>query len=149
MTTSRLSDDERQRRWRSYIEREGLASLMNDTKWRQLVFTLEAHWDCPRWRVKRLTAAEPDIYHGDYEPHLYGMEWRSVEWLDLDPIVTVSEGKLFPKHVVANHTPAIEKALRSVYAPFSHEGDLIRVWGYARPGKFPSIESRAEPKAGG
>lgn len=149
MTTSRLSEDEQHRRWRSFIEREGLASLMNDTKWRNLVFALEHHWEGPRWRVKRLTAAEPDPFHGAYEPHLYGMDWRGVEWLDLDPTVTGSKGKLLPERVIANHTPAIVRVLRSVHAPYSREGDLIRVWGYARPGKFPNLEPRAQPGSRG
>jgi hypothetical protein len=114
---------------RRYVHREQLASVMNDTKWQELVDAMRAIADgTPMHRIKDVLGPDPDNEPRDGEWYYHLWPYYSIEWIDINPICW----KPFGPQV--DQTGAIVSALRERNIPFSIEGRYIRVWGYTRPG---------------
>jgi hypothetical protein len=108
-------------RTRRFVQREGLWSVMNDTKWEELVSAMRSLADfTPRYRQKHVRSPEPASWDREWFYHL--RPFSVVEWVDIDP---------------GPHVAKIEKTLREIHVPFSREGPYLRVWGYVRPGTSP------------
>jgi hypothetical protein len=101
---------------RSKAETEGFASLMNDTKWRELCFAFAAFEKKPAWRTRDLLNGHISDWDFEWYHHV-GPHYCSIEWLEIDP-------KECPKE-------KITEVLRTVGAPFEN-GARIKVLGYKR-----------------
>lgn len=133
MTREQEEDD---LRFIRYLERENLASLMNNTKWRELIAAIQgvARYR-PRFRVKCVREGEPaaDSWDGSFPLHV--PTFRHIEWLELDPIMRTRRGAIVPDLTEDFSTP-IEVALAMAGVPFERVGSAIRIVGYFRPAKI-------------
>jgi hypothetical protein len=116
------------------IQRDQLVSWMSDTKWRELIGAL------PKAQIGRFRALSiGDREPGAWQPGPLWPEhlpwWSMIEWLELDPRTRPA-----PQAAVRDHTAAVEEVLRDVRAPFTREQDLLRLWGYTRPGRTPEFQ---------
>lgn len=134
-----LSDDER-RRHLALVEREQLASVMNDTTWEELTAAMGALQPLPDWRCKEISAPGPGDWDAEWYYHL--RPFHTIEWLEI--------GFVRPKRTPGRYAPApltpSERAagearvcatLSALGVPFSLENGLVRVWGYTGPGAQP------------
>lgn len=113
-------------KWRRYVEREGLVSVMNATKWRE---TTEAMMHMgggpPGFRIKDILGADPDPKNWwDHEWYYHCRPWETIEWLEIQPDVRMDE---------------IISILKETGVPMSMEGDRLRIWGWLRPGFSPNF----------
>ena len=126
MGANQMEDVDRTRR---HVEREGLCSLMNDTKWEELVEAMRSVPGFnPRFSQKHVRSSEPANWDGEWFYHL--RPFSVVEWVDIDPF----DRSCNPP---TDHTTEIEETLRKILVPFSREGAMLRIWGYVRPGSSP------------
>lgn len=127
MTEDQETDDQRLAR---YLERENLASLMNDTKWREVIDAIQGiERYVPRFRVKCVKdAQEParDRWDGSFPLHV--PTFRHIEWLEFDPMVRT---RIPPE----DFTERLELALAAIGVPVERVGGAIRLIGYWRPAK--------------
>jgi hypothetical protein len=127
-------------RLRRYIQREQLASVMNDTKWRELrALMLEAASFSPRYRVKCLQEPSPPETAWDKDWRYHLPTFKTIEWLDIDPVQSDRKGRLVPA-VQVDRTAELEALLGSRSIPFEHEGGFLRVYGYRRKARTPRPE---------
>jgi len=97
-------------------EKEGLASLMNDTKWRELCFAFAAFEKKPAWRTRDLLNGHVSQWDSEWFHHV-GPDYCTIEWLEIDPRDCPGE--------------EIKAVLLKVGAP--HEiGDFFKVVGYKK-----------------
>ena len=118
-----------------YIVREQLVSVMNNTKWEKLRdLILELPGRKPRYRLKCLRADDGRAccWDGDWYYHL--PTYKSIEWLDIDPIIRHRQGRLL-NDKKTDCSQQLCDLLKKKHVPFSLEGKYIRVWGYQRPGQ--------------
>jgi hypothetical protein len=133
------SDDER-RRHLALLEREQLASVMNDTRWEKLAGAMQAFDPLPDWRCKDISADGPGPWDAEWCYHIrpfHTIEWLEIGFVHPKPAAGATSAQL----TIAARTDA-EKRLRAQLSalgvPYSIEGGLVRVWGYTRPGTQPS-----------
>jgi hypothetical protein len=137
---STKEQDKDKARLRSYIEREQLSGVLNDTKW-QLLFeslrAIEGKLDFLRRDVRDSDISEPrwdsDIYH------VFGC-WENIEWLCIRAKLSFPQGALLPPKI-ENFTNELIDAVKKIGIPYSKTEDGIKVWGYLRPGVGPEWES--------
>ena len=107
----------------SYLEREKIVSVLNDTKWQKL-------FDCLKttdnyyldFRRKDLNSSESPNWNGDlYE--VFGM-WQIIEWMEI--------------RTDRAHLPELNLAVKNSGVPYSKNNDILKVWGYLRPGVSPN-----------
>ena len=119
-------------RLRRYIEKQQLASVMNDTKWRELRQAMIEREHKPRFRLQCLLAppTDPERWDGEWYYHLPTFVW--IEWLDIDPI-----------HRPSNHlsrkdwvdlTGELLLLLETHSIPFEMQSPFIRIHEYRRTG---------------
>jgi hypothetical protein len=136
---SLLSRDER-RRHLALVDREQLASVMNQTKWAERAATMQGLCPLPDWRCKEIAASEPGRWDAEWYYHV--RPFHTIEWLEI--------GFVHPKSAPGRHAPApltpaeragaearLRETLSALGVPFSLENSLVRVWGYTRPGAQP------------
>ena len=124
----------------AHLQREGMVSLMNDTKWRELATRLEAvaRGELPV-RVKFVLDEAPfGFAPQDWDWFKRG-DAEVVEWIEIDPIVATFRGRRVPDHL-EDFTAEVVDALRSVGVPYSSEGRGFTVWAHVRPGAQPRFE---------
>lgn len=130
MTPEQKKNDERLRR---YIEREQLYPVMNNTKWQETVDVLLSIKEfAVRFQVKCLRAAEPstNYWDGSFPEHI-PYPYKTIEWLNIDPIVKLHRGRLIAPET-RDFTKEVERALESKNIPFVRKKDVIRIYGYTR-----------------
>jgi len=136
-----VTEDQRvaRSRLKRHIQREGLVSAMNDTKWRRLFDALEPIQGFLDFRRKDVREEEPDAdcWCGDLYMMFGGEE--SIEWLDIRGILSVRRGALLASKT-EDKAEALVEAVRSAGVAFSTGDGCIRVWGYVRPGTSPDWE---------
>jgi hypothetical protein len=126
MGAKNLQDVERTRR---FVEREGLTSVMNQTKWEALVAAMRSlQGFTPRFRPKCVRAVKLGSW--DHDWYYYLRPFSVIEWVDIDPI----DSRSYPP---TDRTLEIEQALRAIRVSFSRQEPCLRVWGYVRPGVQP------------
>jgi hypothetical protein len=132
MTPEQKKDDERLQR---YIEREQLCSVMNNTKWREMVEALQsiARFQV-KFRVKCLRDAQPplDYWQGSFPYHV--PTFKVIEWLDINPLMKIHRGQLLDDEVI-DFTDQVISALELKNIPHLREDEAIRIWGYIRSPK--------------
>jgi hypothetical protein len=102
---------------RRKAETQGLVSLMNDTKWRELCFAFVAFEKKPAWRTRDLLNGYLSDWDCDWFHHV-GPDYCSIEWLEIDPRDCGDE--------------SIASVLRQVGVPFEESEDYFRVIGYRK-----------------
>lgn len=115
MTAEQQKDDERRER---YIIREGLASVMNDTKWREAIAILkDVCGGKVKFQVKCIQDTEPpaDYWDGSFPYHIPG-SYKTIEWLK----------------VRVPNTEDLITALTLASIPFDRIGDIVQLKGYTR-----------------
>jgi hypothetical protein len=108
---------------KSYIEREQLYCVLNDTKWNKLFNCLEPHQDNLDFQRKDLDESSPieSKWNGDiYE--IFGLS-QKVEWINI--------------HILKNHESDVLDSIKKANVPLSKHGENYRVWGYLRPEQSP------------
>ena len=121
-----------------YIEREGLTSCMNATKWRAAIAVVASVADYhPRFRVRCVMDQHEPTKHWDGSWPWHVPSPVAIEWLELDPgVQTVG---VFVPVVGKDFTQQLSQALLQAHIPFSIEGRALRIWGYIRPGASPKF----------
>ncbi len=131
-TVDQIKDDERLRK---FIIRNSLVSLMNDTKWKEfqsLMMNVENKF--PSWRARCLRDM-PEVQLGwESDFHHHFPEYRAIEWLDIQPKHTESQGALLPDKVT-DYTSYFVELFKTNNISFSMEGPYLRIWGYKWPNK--------------
>lgn len=121
-------------RLRSYIVREGLVSVMNDSKWRRLQNAMEnLSPRMPRFRLKCLRDSEPAEERWEYDWGTSLPTFAAIEWVEIDPMHHDPPGGRLLRAKAWDRTEELERLLRSSAVPFEVEGGRIRVYGYRRP----------------
>ena len=109
---------------RAKVSADGLASVLNDTKWRELCDAMRSFAGfLPRFRIKDLLGMQPSEWDGEWYYHPY--PYFSIEWLQIDSM---------------GHLGEVTQALIDHNIPFSRDGEYLRVWGYTLPGSPPKFE---------
>jgi hypothetical protein len=119
---------------RAYMTIEGIASALNDTKWRELCLAMHSLPSPPRYRIKPLLRNE--VSEWDREWFYHPLPYVDIEWLEIDTrtFIVESKGTAAPyKEINENRSDAILAILKDVNVPYRFEGEHIRVCGYIRP----------------
>ncbi len=122
------------------IQREGMNSLMNNTKWMR---TIDALREFPLYfRVKLLNSEEVSSWEKSLGP-LYEIPYLElpgsggpvrlveVEWLEIDPIEQQYCGQLVKNRLI-DRTVEIEQCLNSLRVLWTKEQAYYRIWGHFR-----------------
>ncbi|MEO0964963.1 MAG: DUF6678 family protein [Planctomycetota bacterium] len=128
-------------RLKSYIQREQLASVMNDTKWRRLIELLAAYKGGCQFR--RRSVRDSDTRESAWDPdffHVFG-GLEDIEWVEIDARVEIHRGQLINPRV-EDRNLELRDALIEARIPFSIEEGVTRVWGYTRPGRSPDWQMK-------
>lgn len=102
---------------RRKAEADGLVTLMNHTKWRELCYAFSGFDLPPRWRTRDLLNGYLSDWDREWFHHV-GPDYCSIEWLEIDPADCDRE--------------SILAVLRTVSAPFEESDQYFRVLGYRR-----------------
>jgi hypothetical protein len=97
-------------------EKEGYASLLNDTKWRELCIAFAALEKHPRWRTRDFLTGHLSQWDGEWFHHV-GPNYCSIEWLEIDPR-DCPLGQIFD-------------ILNSIGIPFE-DGEYPKIFGYKK-----------------
>jgi hypothetical protein len=128
-------------RLRRHIQREQLASVMNDTKWERLIAVIDSLSFEVRFRCQDVRA--PLAQQGGWDSdryHVLGGDLVAIEWLEISARVEIHRGQLIAPEV-QERSAELRKALAAANVPFSIENGNVRVWGYTRPGRSPQWEN--------
>jgi hypothetical protein len=104
------------KRCRRKAEEGGYASLMNDTKWRELCVAFAGFDKKPAWRTRDLLTGHISEWDTEWFHHV-GPHYCSIEWLEID-VRGCPEEK-------------IRTVLEHVGAPFD-DSERLKVLGYRR-----------------
>lgn len=128
-----------QERFAAYVEREGMVSAMNDTKWREVIQCLGAipglHVVFRVRCVRDPLDAEPRC-ESSFPWHV--PTYKEIEWFEIDPLVRMPSGAVDRGHS-EDFRARIVAALKAIPVPVSLEGRYVRIWGYYRPGAEPDL----------
>jgi len=95
---------------------EGLASLMNDTKWEEIRVAMYNLKNKPAWRTRDLLNGYLSHWDSEWLYHL--MDFCSIEWLEIKPKDCDRE--------------TVRAALHDIGAPFEESDTCFRVIGYKK-----------------
>ena len=135
MSDVQRKDDDR---LAAYLERHGLVSAMNDTKWREVIVCLQGvsgfHVE---FRVR--CVRDPDVApHRERSFPWHVPTFQHIEWLEIDPIVRSQSGAV-DRGRGEDFTDRLVSALKAIPVPISFEDGYLRIWGYYRPGVAPDL----------
>jgi hypothetical protein len=102
---------------RRKADTDGLVSLMNDPKWRELCFAFSAFDKSPAWRARDLLTGHLSDWDCEWFHHV-GPHYCSIEWLEIDPRTCDDE--------------SIASVLRQIGVPFEKSERYFRVIGYRK-----------------
>lgn len=119
-----------------YLEREGIGSVLNDTKWRRLFEELQNFEGALQFQRKDVDEAEPNQDYWDSDIyHVFGA-WQKIEWLNVRALTVRRRGALV-KPEIEDKTPMLIDAVRRAGVPYCMNSSGVRIWGYLRPGVSP------------
>ena len=102
---------------RRQAEADGLVSLMNDTKWRELCFAFSSNKPRPAWRTRDLLNGFLSAWDKDWYHHV-GPYYCTIEWLEIDTQDCDREN--------------IRSVLREAGVPFEETENYFKVIGYRK-----------------
>jgi hypothetical protein len=102
---------------RRKAESEGLVSLMNDTKWKELCFAFSNFPQRPAWRTRDLLNGYLSAWDSEWSYHV-GPDYCTIEWLQVDPKDC--------------ERASIHTVLSQVGAPFDESIPYFKVYGYRK-----------------
>ncbi|MDX3774224.1 hypothetical protein QE250_08875 [Chromatiaceae bacterium AAb-1] len=115
------------------INQRQLASVMNQTRWQQLMSRFSALADVdPEVRYKNIDSQQIYGFSQVWWDELLQMA-PAIEWLDLNPVKTEYRGRLVAP-LITDYSAVIEAVIRQVKVPFTREGHYFRIWGYTDKG---------------
>lgn len=128
-------EDKHKRAVKAELTKRGLGSLMNDTKWRELLAEINKQPFPPPYQRKDLLQSEPapasfdsDVwYHGDWDEGTHPL--FSVEWIRIRPRYLKHVANLLPKVTVSCETE-LEQALQSIGQAYEKKDDSIWIYAY-------------------
>jgi len=144
------SEEQRKDRERlaRYIVREGLVSILNDTKWNRLrnaVLELEGIW--PQYRIKDVRSELVESsWDGEWYHHFHQVMFKSIEWMEIDPIIKQHVSSLMVNRT--DRTEEVASLLRSSHIPYTFDGKFFKIWGYTRPGSSLDFITRSPSRTG-
>jgi len=111
-----------------------LVSVMNRTKWRELVDILGSNSDfVPQTRLKYIDGKAHDRFsYLDSYLIKFGGFTRAIEWLEINPLMREHVGWLVA-HKETDFSDWIREALTSYSIPFVEADGLFRINGYLQP----------------
>nr|GFD43244.1 hypothetical protein [Tanacetum cinerariifolium] len=111
-----------------------LVSVMNRTKWRELVDILGSNPDfTPQIRLKYIDGKAPDRFsYLDSYLIKFGGFTRAIEWFEINPILRERVG-LLVAHKETDFSDWVREALTSYFIPFVEADCLFRINGYLQP----------------
>ena len=111
------------------IREEQIYSVMNNTKWSELLNDILTLPPLERPSLRMRSVFAPAGFITDW-----GQSWdydlcpvEDLEWIDMLP-----DSRNLLTSILAKHN-----------IPYSIEGNLVRVWGYVRPGTYPDWQVQA------
>jgi len=102
---------------RRKAEADGLVSLMNDTKWRELCFAFSEFQPTPAWRTRDFLNGYLSDWDSEWFHHV-GPDYCSIEWLEIDTRNCDRD--------------RIRSVLREGGVPFEESQQFFRVIGYRK-----------------
>ena len=127
------------------IVREGMSSLMSDTKWMRLIdglravklplkyrFKLLEAPDVSEWFMEETFGQVPEPY---IEPAILGpFIVLAIEWLEIDSLAPWAVGSIKGRHrlIPTDYSSEVKALLENVNAPYSREGNVFKVLGHVR-----------------
>lgn len=123
-----------------YLQKEGMVSLMNATKWRELALALQGFKGSgPKVRTKYLMdeGSGTGFCHLDWEWVKKG-DTITIEWLEIDPINKTFRG-LLVSDLEEDCREFIFNTLKKVGVPFSMEGPYFKIWGHVKSDTLPAF----------
>jgi hypothetical protein len=112
-------------RLQRYIERHGLASHMNDTKWRAAIRALlgiSSYRPAFRVRCVRDTSEPSKRWELSFPEHV--PTFAQIEWLDVCRTTSSQHNCDVSEQIIS--------ALQTAHVPFVERDDAIRIIGYTR-----------------
>jgi len=116
-------------RIRKIATERGLASYMNDTKWRELCAGFQNWPQPPRYRVQDLLAVDHYVSDWDREWYYHPRPYVSIRWLEVE---------LAPEQIAA-----AVALCKEVGAQTEATAAGIRIWGWAASADRPPSKYRA------
>jgi hypothetical protein len=113
--------------WLRSVERQGLVSALNATKWREVCEAMRhLPGGPPQYRVQGIDADGPGDWDREwfYHPRPYELN----AWVEIDPDTRAEQ---------------VRAALAAVGVPVVAVGALLRVVGWLRPGEAPDADPSA------
>lgn len=108
------------------VEKCGLTSYMNATKWKELIGELEKHPDIS-FMYKSLFDAIPPKYYWDIrgDEDIEHMNWAVIEWMKINPCVIETEyiGRLVKPNVTRTDLSLeVKDILKKHFIPYEYDG---------------------------
>jgi len=123
---------------RKTLERRGLSSVMNDTKWKRLREEVlgSLPWP-PAYQLKGVMAEEPEprnfepscAYHGDWADSAIWQDPLYIEWIRVVPVYLEHRGKLLEPNRKSLKNELID-LLRNLRVPHTIEKNSITIYGH-------------------
>ena len=124
---------------RDAVAERGLASFMNDTKWKELALAVSKELPFPppyqRKDVLESTAYPPEFnddvsYRGDWTEGI--LPFFSIEWICVRPRYTKYARSRVQQTVVDDCSDALRAILARYQIPFIERDDSFWIYGYAK-----------------
>ena len=144
-SVSKATDQELARKYRKLRQKvrneqtaRGLASLMNETKWRRLVQAIREELPFPPpYQRKDILEQAPQTeefksdvwYLGDWGTEAT-WPYFSIEWLCVRPRYQKSKGLLLPPEVI-DESDEFRQVLLRLRIPHRYDGECFWIYGYA------------------
>jgi hypothetical protein len=122
-----------------FVEENGLASFMNNTKWRELINDImeKAPWDCVQYKTLFEKSAPNYFWDLRYDEDLVykALELSEIEWMKIKHVQVISEyvGRLVPNKVQTyDHKSLFLEILQKHNIPYEYDESeqTFIVYGY-------------------
>jgi hypothetical protein len=140
-----LDDDHERNRIRRILGEQGLASFMNDTKWRALCESIHQLPFRPAYQVKVLgMEPEPDLQYAPEHEHNWATDPESmlglhIEWMKIAPRlkIVIQRGHLLdPVIRIVDVTSELIALFKKLRLPFVEQDGFIILYGHGKGIEF-------------
>ena len=141
--------EQEEKKIRAILARDFSAHLLNNTKWREIITSLE---ELPvNYRIKFIDVETPlNGYLSHRTEEFYDSNWGlipilSVEWMEVRTVETRALGLMVPPDCI-NHGPEVERRLKCLNIPYQLSDGCIRITGHLRRGHTTPPNNSFKPK---